>query len=302
MTRWGLYDWLGLLLGIFMPIAAALLYPTYRHRVDPGWAEWTRLLELPFVVCKVGVIQVAVRARYRDAAIWRRLPWDVVAAFVLLGAGLTISSAFMSRNPLDSILLSIITLVHLRFCAAMYFLAGEERPEAIGTLSLWLTLGLAALTMLTVWRFQLAPPAGTIPGGVIEWRSALPGFINVRHFGSWSGAIAAGLMMGAALWRGEGPTADRAVVSAGGGADLLVRYARRAPGDGRGGGDRADQPATVAIEGLDRTGRRAQRAGAGMRCPALAGRPGLSSLHKRRQSQRNRCRDGWAIVDLACHV
>ena len=195
VTRWTLYDWLGIVLGVAMPMLAALLYPTYIHRVDPPWAEWTRLLELPFVACELVVIQVAVRGGYRNAALWRQLPRDVMAAFVLLAIGLTVSSVFRSHHPYDSILLSLITLVHLRFCAAVYFLAAAEPVVDSRALFRWLTLGLGALTVLTIWRFQLPPPASSVPGGVIEWGSALPGFINVRHFGSWTGAIAAGLML-----------------------------------------------------------------------------------------------------------
>ncbi|MBB6505294.1 O-antigen ligase [Sphingomonas endophytica] len=201
MTRWTLCDWLGVGLGIVMPVLAALLYPTYIHRVDPGWAEWTRLLEMPFVVAELVAIQIAVRRGYRDAALWRALPRDVKAAFGLLAIGLTVSSVFRSQHPFDSILLSLITLVHLRFCAAIHFLARGERVTDIGALFRWLTLGLGALAVLTVWRFQLPPPAAEVPGGVIEWGSALPGFISVRHFGSWTGAIAAGLML--ALLYGE---------------------------------------------------------------------------------------------------
>lgn len=201
MTRWTLCDGLGVGLGIVMPVLAALLYPTYIHRVDPGWAEWTRLLEMPFVVAELVAIQIAVRRGYRDAALWRALPRDVQAAFGLLAIGLTVSSVFRSQHPFDSILLSLITLVHLRFCAAIHFLARGERVTDIRALFRWLTLGLVALAVLTVWRFQLPPPAASVPGGVIEWGSALPGFINVRHFGSWTGAIAAGLML--ALLYGE---------------------------------------------------------------------------------------------------
>lgn len=201
MTRWTLCDGLGVGLGIVMPVLAALLYPTYIHRVDPGWAEWTRLLEMPFVVAELVAIQIAVRRGYRDAALCRALPRDVQAAFGLLAIGLTVSSVFRSQHPFDSILLSLITLVHLRFCAAIHFLARGERVTDIRALFRWLTLGLVALAVLTVWRFQLPPPAASVPGGVIEWGSALPGFINVRHFGSWTGAIAAGLML--ALLYGE---------------------------------------------------------------------------------------------------
>ena len=201
MTRWALYDWLGAVLGVAMPVIVALLYPTYIHRVDPAWAEWTRLLELPFVVCELVVIQVAVRSGYRDAKLCRELPRDMSTAFALLAIGLTIGSVFRSRHPFDSVLMSLITLVHLRFGGAVYFLARAEPESGIRAFFRWLTLGLGALTVLTIWRFQLPPPAGRVPGGVIEWGSALPGFINVRHFGSWTGAIAAGLML--ALLYGE---------------------------------------------------------------------------------------------------
>ena len=55
--------------------------------------------------------------------------------------------------------------------------------------------GLLLLAVLTFWRFAFPPPASMVPGGVIEWGSALPGFISVRHFGSWTGAIATGFLV-----------------------------------------------------------------------------------------------------------
>jgi len=202
-ARRGLYDRLGAGLGVALPVIAAFLYPTYMHQLTPGWVEWTRLLELPFVAGEVFVIQVAVRAGYRDAMVWRQLPCDVVVALALLCVGLAIGSAVLSKHPLQSILLSITTLIHLRFCATIHFFARAEPQREIRALFPWLTSGLAALAILTIWRFQLPPPAASVPGGVIEWGSALPGFINVRHFGSWTGAIAAGLML-ALLYGGEG--------------------------------------------------------------------------------------------------
>lgn len=205
VARWGLYDWLGVVVGIAMPVLAALIYPTYMHRVQPAWLEWTRLLELPFVICELVVIQVAIRAGYRDVPIWRLLPHDARIAAGLLLAGLTVGSVFVSRHPLESILLSMITLVHLRFGAVIFFFARARPGGGTGSLFRYLTLGLVALTILTIWRFQLPPPAAAVPGGVIEWGSALPGFISVRHFGSWTGAIAAGLMV--ALLYGEQDTA-----------------------------------------------------------------------------------------------
>lgn len=195
VKRWGMYNWLGMVLGIVMPVVAALLYPTYTHQMHPAWLELSRLIELPFLICELLVIGVAMRAGCRIIIIITALPRDVTVALVLLLLGLTVGSVFQSRHVAASVLLSITTLIHLWFCAAVYFLACRAPGREIRALFPWLTLGLVALTIITVWRFQRPPPAASIPGRVIEWGSALPGFISVRHFGSWTGAIAAGLML-----------------------------------------------------------------------------------------------------------
>lgn len=201
LPRLDLFGWLGLTIGVIMPVIAALLYPVYMHQMQPPWAEWTRLMELPFVACELAIILVAREKGYRDALIWRQLPRDVIVALGLLLAGLVVSSVFVSRNVAASVTFSIITLVHLRFCAAIFFMAraeertGDTRPSIFHRFGSGLVVGLVVLAMLTIWKFQLPPPEWTVPGGKIEWASALPGFINVRYFGSWTGAIAAGLLL-----------------------------------------------------------------------------------------------------------
>lgn len=195
----GLFGWLGMTIGVIMPVISAVLYPVYMHQMQPPWAEWTRLLELPFIACELAIILVALNKGYRDVLIWRRLPKDVVIAFGLLLVGLVASSFFVSKTIAVSVTLSIATLVHLRLAAAIYFLAlmkrdGTTRP-ILHQFGSALVIGLAVLTVLTVWKFQLPPPELTVPGGKIEWASSLPGFINVRYFGSWAGAIACGLMV-----------------------------------------------------------------------------------------------------------
>lgn len=198
------FTWLGAAIGVVMPVLSALLYPVYMHQMQPAWAEWTRLLELPFVCCELLVIHLALRAGYRDGPLLAALPKDIVGALGLLVAGLVVSSVFVSKNVPVSLTLSITTLIHLRFGATVFFLARLEGAgpgakaalrSSVARLETWLGAGLVVLTALTAWKFLLPPPAWAVPGGVIEWPSALPGFISVRHFGSWTGAIAAGLMM-----------------------------------------------------------------------------------------------------------
>lgn len=195
MARLGLFSWLGIVVGVVMPVLSALIYPVYMHQMQPAWAEWTRLMELLFVACELAIVHVAIRAGYRDGLILGELPRDVLIALGLLLVGLTVSSVLFSRNVPASITLSITTIIHLRFGAAIFFLARSEREGAIRPFFPLLALGLVVLTILTVWKFHFPPPEWTVPGGRIEWPSALPGFISVRHFGSWSGATAAGLMV-----------------------------------------------------------------------------------------------------------
>lgn len=188
------YVVLGVVIGVVMPVVAALCYPTYVHLMPTPWVERTRLAELPFVLCELVLIQLALRRGYADRAIWDRLPQDVRWASGLLLVGLTVSSLVVSRDRSTSIALSLFTLVHLRFAAAAFFMA-RAHPATPRPFMLALGAGLIALAALTAWKFALPPPAASVPGGRIEWGSALPGFINVRHFGAWTGAIAAGLML-----------------------------------------------------------------------------------------------------------
>lgn len=195
VERLDIFNWLCIVTGVIMPVFAALIYPVYMHQAQPVWFEWTRLMELPFVVCELLFILFAVKAGYRDILIWRSMPRDVKIAFGLLFIGLTVSSVLFSKNIAASVTLSLSTLIHIRFCGAIFFLMRSSKNINTQTLFLILSLGLFVLTVLTIWKFQMPPPESTIPGGKIEWASALPGFISVRHFGSWTGAIAAGLVL-----------------------------------------------------------------------------------------------------------
>lgn len=160
IARLDVFGWLGIAIGIIMPVLAALIYPVYMHQMQPAWAEWTRLMELPFVACELVVVQFAVRTGYRDRLIWMSLPRDVKIAFGLLFVGLAVSSVLFSKNTAASVTLSLTTLVHLRFCGTTFFLVRSDRNADIRTFFPLLALGLAALTILTIWKFKMPPPNG----------------------------------------------------------------------------------------------------------------------------------------------
>ncbi len=182
---------LGFLIGVGLPVAAAILYPTYMHRMaDPFW-EWTRLQELPFVLAELCVILWAMARGFRIGAVLARLDRNTTFALALFMVGLFASTLFVSKVPATSIVISVSVVIHMLFGCAVFHLVDRRCERTPTVIAFWLGLGLMVLSALTAWRFLLPPPADQVLGGAIEWPSALPGFISVRHFGSWTGAIAA---------------------------------------------------------------------------------------------------------------
>lgn len=180
------------LLAIAMPIVSAILFPTYMHQMPhPSW-EWARLLEMPFVVLEIAVVLLANRRGMNVAAVWRGLPGDMKIAVALLLVGLMVSSALWSQKPAASLLMSIITVFHLLFAAAVFHLLREASPRSLAHFLGYHAIGLVLLALYTAWWFSFAPDPSTVMGGEIEWFNALPGFISARQFGAWTGAIAAG--------------------------------------------------------------------------------------------------------------
>ncbi len=188
-------EWLGVWIGIIMPVVSALAYPTYMHSMQTPWVEWSRLLETPFVLCEIAVILRAIRNGMDSTKMWLSLPLDIKIASAILIFAVFASSLQVSEYPLRSVTISIITSIHLLFAFSIFHLLRRSHIEDLRPFIMLLGAGLISLAALTIWRFALPPPASMVPGGVIEWGSALPGFISVRHLGSWTGAIAAGFLV-----------------------------------------------------------------------------------------------------------
>lgn len=192
--EFSLYWVLALLTGIVMPVVAAFTYPTYTHIMPQPWVEWTRLQEIPFVACEILIMHWALRRGMNSTAMWNALSTDLKIASIILFAGVFTSSVFISAQPLFSLAISLITVVHLLFAFSVYYLLSISKFKDVDALLSGLGYGLIILAAITAWKFGFPPNLSKIPGGVIEWSSALPGFISVRHFGSWSGAITAGFL------------------------------------------------------------------------------------------------------------
>lgn len=182
---------LGILLGVLMPVLAALIYPTYMHHMGEPFYEWTRLQEVPFVFAELCVIIWAMARGLELRDYFALLRRDIKIAIALFVVGLFASSLLVSEQVLTSGVISVSMCVHVLFGLSVYHLIRRDKDDVMRALPYALGIGLLLLAFLTAWRFLLPSPASSVYGGVIEWHAALPGFISVRHFGSWTGAIAA---------------------------------------------------------------------------------------------------------------
>ena len=114
------------LIAIVMPIVSALVYPTYIHHMLSPQAEFSRLIELPFVVSEVAVVLWAGRQGFDLSSAWRALPRDIrIAAGVLLLA-IGVSALLISNNFAYSLTHSLIVLIHLVFALAVYHLLARR--------------------------------------------------------------------------------------------------------------------------------------------------------------------------------
>lgn len=182
---------IAVLFGVVMPIVSAMIYPTYRHKMPDPWVEATRLLELPFVAVEMTVIVFAMLRGMSMVEMWKNLPKDVRIASLVMLIGVFASSALFSAEVGSSLAISLITFVHLMFALAVLHLFRGATFKVSEMFTKLHAAGLVLIALLTAWWFGFPPPLSEVPEGKIEWGNAVPGWIHARHFGSWTGALAA---------------------------------------------------------------------------------------------------------------
>lgn len=184
------YAMLGILVGVIMPVVSGWVFPAYQSQLATQWLEWTKLLEAPFLVCEFLVVTFAVHRGMEIGQFIRAMTLDIKVASTLLLVGIWFSSVFISAEPATSIALSLGTLLHILFAFSILYLAENNGRSQFDGFWLSMGMGLLVLCVYIAWRFLLPVPPSMVPGGKIEWGFAIPGFINVRYFGTWTGAIA----------------------------------------------------------------------------------------------------------------
>lgn len=186
-------------MGLVAPLVAALVYRTYALSLSPSWLEMTRQLGTPYVLAEIGVIIHARRQGFDVSHVLRRLDPAMRYVLILFLSTFWISSVFVSAMPSFSTALCLIMVVHLYAAAALFHLADGTQFTA-RRFAPGFAAGLVALTAIVVFHLSLLPrdvaPSSWLYGAPI------PGFVSIRLFGAWAGAVLA-LLLGIA-W-----TADR---------------------------------------------------------------------------------------------
>ena len=181
---------IGIVIAIVLPMIAAMLYPTYTTVMDLPWVQWTRRREFVFVTFEIMVLLWAMRDGLQLTMVWSKAPRDIRLALIILAIGCSVSSIVISKFPAESMLISLVTMIHILFFTSVCFFTKRTTLDQDMLLKS-LSLGLVALGVMTAIRFAIPPDPSHVLGGQIVWGSALPGFISVRHFGAWTGAICA---------------------------------------------------------------------------------------------------------------
>lgn len=177
-------------------LLTGLIFRTYWIAVSPPSLEGLRQLGIIFLLVEAVVILLAFSRGFSVADIFDRLDRpEKIAAIIwvvfILPGGLLYSPIAATATSL-----SLVMLLHIVFGAAIWFALAEIDRDAVDRFSFAVFAGLLAFVPLLAWTFVFPPPE--IDPYQHQWQFALPGFISVRTFGAYTGAITA-FFLGLAL-------------------------------------------------------------------------------------------------------
>lgn len=166
-----------------------LIFRTYTIAMaSPAW-EATRQLGLPFVLAEIAVIIYALRRGLDLGEIWKKFPRYVRYISLFFLALFWVGGAFYSKVVPLAIAQNIIFLIHPLFAVAIYHSVSSADARGLRGFALAIAGGLLIFCGMTSYAFLNHPPLATMPDNTIIWQFIIPGFISVRLFGAFCGAI-----------------------------------------------------------------------------------------------------------------
>ncbi|WP_375290700.1 O-antigen ligase family protein [Qipengyuania sp.] len=173
------------------PVLAAIIFRTYVYHVTPGWPEGLRQLDVPFILVELAVVLWARQRGMRYGEIFQRFDRPAkIAIGVFLGT-FWISSAFISADPVYSLVRASYWLVHIAFACAIFHVIGAPNRDQLQRLGLFALAGFLIFLPVMAIHLGNVPDPDTVRGGKIIWSSAIPGCLSVRHLGIWAALVLA---------------------------------------------------------------------------------------------------------------
>ncbi|MCO4090777.1 MAG: O-antigen ligase family protein [Sphingorhabdus sp.] len=166
-----------------------LLFRTYGITMTSPSMEAARQLGLPYVIAEIGTIIYALRRGLDVREVWKQLPRNLRVCAIIFLAFFWVGSAFYSKVTPLAIAQNIIFLIHPLFAIAVYHSVSCVSAQGLRAFAVAVSGGLLIFCGMTASAFLNHPPLSTMPDNMIIWQFIIPGFISVRLFGAFCGAI-----------------------------------------------------------------------------------------------------------------
>jgi exopolysaccharide production protein ExoQ len=170
-------------------IFCGFVFSTYTISMPNTGMEQLRQLGLPFVLGELAFIFFAIRKGFQLESIWESCPSYVKWLVVLFLGTFGIGSAFFSQVALLSVIQNIFFLIHIVFACSIAQMIGRFGEDELTDMAKNVGIGLAIFCGMIAYAFIFHPPFSSMPDNKIIWQFAIPGFISVRLFGAFCGAI-----------------------------------------------------------------------------------------------------------------
>lgn len=184
--------WTILLLG------CGIIFRTYDMTLASPALEFARQIGTPFMLAEILVILWAFAWGFSLSDIWRQMNAFTRTLLLIFASTFWIGTAAYSKLPAFSIALTIGTIIHLLFAAALVTLARPADLRSLDRMAIIIAAGFAVFSVMIARAMMFATPADMTFVAKLGWQFSIPGFISVRLFGAVCGAFAA-LLVGITL-------------------------------------------------------------------------------------------------------
>lgn len=170
-------------------ILNGLIFRTYTITMPSAPMEVARQLGITSVLAELAVILYAMRRGLNFTEIWKAIPRYLRYGLLFFFSWFWIGSVFYSQMPQFAVVQNIIFVVHLLFAVAIYHSVSHVDTSGMQKLATLLAIGMVIFCGMIALAFINHPPLENMPNNEIVWQFIIPGFISVRLFGAFCGAI-----------------------------------------------------------------------------------------------------------------